>query len=225
MKWLWQGQLQPGYLWKGMCSHTPALAVVPWPGSTVLTASSLLTSQESHPYTCYVKDFPCTLLKRFSSFFCFSKLYFSETTLHGFYSLQLFKPRLFCENANLFCLLLVVTLWHDQCGSPPYTNCSFRDICLAILVFFPTAKAGDTRLAQTHHLRLIRSFRVQRTIQEIKAKLLVECANWDSIQNLYAALLFFFPMRWFLYPDHGGKGHPPWSLGGQLPWDGMEGWK
>lgn len=83
-------------------------------------------------------------------------------------------------------------LWHDQCDSPPYTNCSFRAICLAIIVFFPTAKAGDTRLAQTHHSRLIWSFRVQRTMQEIKTKLLVEYANWESIQNPYAAPLFFF---------------------------------
>lgn len=97
-------------------------------------------------------------------------------------------------------LLLVVMLWHDQCGSPPYTNCSFRAICLALLVFFPTAKAGDTRLAQTHHSRLIRSFRVQRTIQEIKAKLLVEYANWDSIQNLYAALLFCIQLEGLYIP-------------------------
>lgn len=75
MKRLWQGQLQPGYLWKEMCSNTPALSLVPWPGSTVLTMSSLLTSQEIHPYRCYVKDFPCTLLERFSSFF------FLETVL------------------------------------------------------------------------------------------------------------------------------------------------
>lgn len=127
-------------------------------------------------------------------FLFFLKLYFSETTLHGFYSLQLFKPRLFYENENLFYLLLVVMLWHDQCGSPPYTNCSFQAICLAIIVFSPIPKAGDTRLAQTHHSRLIRIFRVQRTIQEIKAKLLeyANQANWDSIKNLYAAPLFCF---------------------------------
>lgn len=71
---------------------------------------------------------------------------------------------------------------------------------LSCLVFFPIAKAGDTRLAQTHHLRLIRSFRVQRPIQKIKTKLLVEYANWDSIQNLYAALLFYFQLGGLYVP-------------------------
>lgn len=182
-----------------MCSHTPAFTLVPWPRSAGLTVLSLLTTQEIHPYICYVEDFPCTLLERFSSVFFFPKTVLLRNSFaHLLLSTVIQAKGLLWKWESFLPVNGSNTMTRSMQPSSLYKLLLLN--YLSCLVFFPLAKAGDTRLGQTHHLRLIRSFRVQRPIQKIKTKLLVEHANWDSIQNLYAALLFYFQLGGLYVP-------------------------
>lgn len=208
-----------------MCSHTPAFALVPWPRSAGLTVSSLLTTQEIHPYICYVEDFPCNLLERFSSVFFFLKTVLLRNSFaHLLLSTVIQAKGLLWKWESFLPVNGSNTMTRSMQPSSLY-KLLLLNYLSCYLSFLPHCKGWWHKTSSDTSLEINQKLQSTKTNTEDKDRIISRICKLRFNSKPLCCSTFLLSIRGVICTDLSGKGHPVWSLGGQLLWDRIEDWK